>query len=150
MSKRKRQLESALKPQQQKAAQLYVQNEWNELTGEGEKKLTMTELAAEIGVSRSTLFLWKADEDFNAYVAYLSDVQMSGMHDEFNRSVVKAWRGGPNGIPSVKALELFAKMRGLVKNVEIIEDRRESKPSYKSEDDLRQDISALDAMINGE
>ncbi len=150
MSKRKRQLESALKPQQQKAAQLYVQNEWNELTGEGEKKLTMTELAAEIGVSRSTLFLWKADEDFNAYVAYLSDIQMHGMHDEFNRSVIRAMRGGNNGIPSVKALELYAKVHGLVKNVDIIEDRREGKPTYKSEDDLRQDISALDAMINGE
>ncbi|OMF73032.1 phBC6A51 family helix-turn-helix protein [Paenibacillus glucanolyticus] len=150
MSKRKRQLESALKPQQQKAAQLYVQNEWNELTGEGEKKLTMAELAAEIGIARSTLFEWKANEDFNAYVAYLSDVQMRGMHDEFNRSVIKAMRGGNNGLGSVKAMELFAKLHGLVKNEHVIDDRREGKPSYKSEDDLRNDISVLDAMINGE
>ena len=147
MSKMRVMLESRLSEEQRIAAQRIIENEWSELT-EGVKKMTSQELAKDIGIARSTLYKWRQDEDFIAYMAHLSDSRRNERHDEFNRSLIKAIRGGNNGIPSVKALELYAKLNGLVKNVDIIEDRRSMDAStFKTNDELRQELDELDALL---
>lgn len=144
-------LESQLTPQQRKAAQLIVNNEWAELLSAEGKKKTAQELADEIGISRSTFFEWKGQEAFGAYVNYLTDVQLSTMRSEVNIQLMRAIRGGANGIPSVKALDLYFRRYGLLTDRTVVEDMRESvEARRKTDEEIRAEISELDAMINGE
>ncbi|MCM3272953.1 phBC6A51 family helix-turn-helix protein [Paenibacillus elgii] len=147
---RRRTLEEQLTPQQRRAAQLIVQNDWAELLSEDGRKKTMQEIAEEVGIARSTLYEWKAQEPFIEYVNYLTDKQLESMRSEVNVAIMKAIRGGNNGLPSVKALDLYMRRWGLLTNVEVIDDRRERIESRrKTDEEVRKDIAELDAMING-
>ncbi|GGG15826.1 phBC6A51 family helix-turn-helix protein [Paenibacillus aceti] len=150
MSRQRKVLEAQLTPQQQKAAQLYVQNEWGELLGEGGKKKTMQELADELGIARSTLFEWKSQEHFAAYINYLSERNLDAMRSEAYVQLMKLIRGGANGVPSVKALDLFFRRYGLLTDRTVVEDMRDTvQTRVKTDEEIRAEISELDAMING-
>ncbi|WP_223068110.1 phBC6A51 family helix-turn-helix protein [Paenibacillus caui] len=148
-ARQRRVLESQLTPQQRKAAQLIVNNEWAELLNEDGKKKTAQELADEIGIARSTFFEWKSQEVFGAYVNYLTDLQLSAMRSEVNVQLMKAIRGGANGVPSVKALDLYFRRYGLLTDRTVVEDTRETiETRRKSDEEIQAEISELDAMIN--
>lgn len=150
VSRQRKVLESQLKPQQIRAAQLYVENGWGEVVPELGGKKTMQELADTVGVARSTLYEWLKDESFVAYVNYLTDVQLESMRQVANIALMKAIRGGNNGQPSVKALDLYYKRHGLLTNVSVIEDRRDTaEHKRKTDEEVRADIAALDALVNG-
>lgn len=143
-------LEAQLTPQQRKAAQLIVTNEWAELLTDDGKKKNAQEMADEIGIARSTYFEWKAQEVFGAYVNYLTDMQLSAMRSEVNTALMKAIRGGANGVPSVKALDLYFRRYGLLTDRTVVEDTRQTvEDRRKSDDEIRADISELDALVNG-
>lgn len=149
MSRQRKVLESQLSPQQKKAAQLIVSNDWGTLIDGGKKK-TMQELADEIGIARSTLFEWKALDSFGEYVNYLTDQELAGMRTEVYTQLMRAIRGGPNGIPSVKALELFMRRFGMLTDRTVVEDTREAVDSRrKTDDEIRKDIADLDALVSG-
>ena len=150
MSNQRKILEAQLTPQQQRAAQLIVNNEWAELLNEDGKKKTAQELADELGIARSTLFEWKAKEAFTAYVNYLTERQLDGMRSEVYVQMMRAIRGGSNGIPSVKALDLYMRRYGLLTDRTVVEDTRDTIESKrKTDEEIRKDISELDAMLNG-
>ncbi len=149
--RQRRVLESQLTPQQRKAAQLIVNNEWAEMLNEDGKKKTMQELADEVGIARSTLFEWKSQEIFGAYVNYLTDVQLSAMRSEVNVQLMKAIRGGANGIPSVKALDLYFRRYGLLTDRTVVEDVRDTVEARRmSDEEIRADIAELDALLSAE
>lgn len=150
MSKQRRTLEAQLTPQQQRAAQLIVNNEWAELLNEDGKKRTMKELADEIGIARSTLFEWKAQEAFAAYVNFLTERQLDAMRSEVYVQLMRAIRGGANGIPSVKALDLYMRRYGLLTDRTVVEDARETiETRRKTDEEIRAEIAELDAMVSG-
>lgn len=146
MSKRKRQLEAALTPQKQKAAQMIVNNDWAAITHEAGRKKTMQDIADDLGIARSTLYEWKAEEDFVAYVNYLTDVQLSAMRSEVNVAIMRAVRGGNNGQPSIKALELYMKRFALLQNVDIVEFGKGDEGEGVDLVSLRERIEALKAI----
>jgi transcriptional regulator with XRE-family HTH domain len=149
-SRRRKELEAQLKPQQIRAAQLYVDNEWGETVPELGGKKTMQELADTIGIARSTYYEWLKDETFREYTNYLSDAQLDSMRTIANTALIRAIRGGNNGQPSVKALDLYYKRHGLLTNVSVIEDRRDTaEHKRKTDEEVRADIAALDALVNG-
>ncbi|MGF7033749.1 hypothetical protein J2T17_004697 [Paenibacillus mucilaginosus] len=149
MASRRKTLEAQLNPQQRRAAQLIVQNDWAELSEDGRKK-TMQELSDEIGIARSTLFEWKKSEEFTDYVNFLTDLQLDSMRSVVNTQLMKAILGGNNGLPSVKALDLYFRRHGLLTNVEVIEERRDRfETRRKTDEEVRQDIAGLDALLNG-
>ena len=150
MSRHRRTLEAQLTPQQRKAAQLIVSNDWAEMTREDGRKYTMQELADQIGIARSTLYEWKVLEPFSAYVNYLTDRQLESMRSEVNVAIMKLVRGGTNGVPSVKALDLYMRRHGLLTDRTVVEDNRSTLVSkQKSEAEIREEIAKLDEMING-
>ena len=120
MAKTRKQLESVLTPQKRKAAQLIVDNDWLPVVNEDGRKKTLKDIADEVGIARSTLFEWRTDEDFVEYVNYLTDIQLSAMRSEVNVAIMRAIRGGNNGLPSVKAIEIFMKRWALLSNVDIV------------------------------
>ncbi|UOK62845.1 phBC6A51 family helix-turn-helix protein [Paenibacillus sp. OVF10] len=149
MSRQRNVLEAQLTAQQRKAAQLLVANEWGELISEdGRKKKSMQELAEEIGIARSTLYEWKAQEKFIDYVNYLTDINLRGMQSEVNVALMKAIRGGNNGLPSVKAIDLYMRRWALLSDRTIVEDRRdEITNNRKTDEEIRRDIADLNDLI---
>lgn len=150
MSRQRKVLESQLTPQQRRAAQMIVDNEWAELITEDGRKKSMQEIATDIGIARSTLYEWKGTEAFTEYVNYLTDLQLKTMRSEVNVALVKAIRGGPNGVPSVKALDLYMRRFGLLTDRTIVEDTRDTiEERRKTDEEVRREIAELDAMVNG-
>ncbi|RAI96859.1 putative insertion element HTH domain-containing protein [Paenibacillus pabuli] len=151
MSRQRNVLEAQLTVQQRKAAQLLVANEWGELLSEDGRKKSMQELAEEIGIARSTLYEWKAQEHFIDYVNYLTDINLRGMQSEVNVALMKAIRGGNNGLPSVKAIDLYMRRWALLSDRTIVEDRREDNASNrKTDEEIRRDIAELNDLVDGE
>lgn len=151
MSRQRNVLEAQLTVQQRKAAQLLVSNEWGELLSEDGRKKSMQELAEEIGIARSTLYEWKAQEHFIDYVNFLTDINLRGMQSEVNVALMKAIRGGNNGLPSVKAIDLYMRRWALLSDRTIVEDRRDEIASNrKTDDEIRRDIAELNDLVDGE
>jgi DNA-directed RNA polymerase specialized sigma subunit len=151
MSRQRSVLEAQLTVQQRKAAQLLVANEWGELLSEDGRKKSMQEVAEEIGIARSTLYEWKAQEHFIDYVNYLTDINLRGMQSEVNVALVKAIRGGNNGLPSVKALDLYMRRFALLSDRTIVEDRRDEIASNrKTDEEIRREIAELNDLVDGE
>lgn len=151
MSKQRSVLEAQLTAQQRKAAQLLVANEWGELLSEDGRKKSMQELAEDIGIARSTLYEWKGQERFIDYVNYLTDINLSGMRAEVNFALMKAIRGGNNGLPSVKAIDLYMRRWALLSDRTIVEDRRdEITNNRKTDEEIRRDIAELNDLVDGE
>lgn len=147
MSKRKRQLEAALTPQKQKAAQLIVNNDWALITHEDGRKKTMQEIADELSIARSTLYEWKAEEEFIAYVNYLTDVQLAAMRSEVNVAIMRSIRGSQ---PSIKALELYMKRFALLQNVDIVMSDKDKSDGGTDVEALKERIEALKARRKAE
>ncbi|HBU80878.1 MAG TPA: hypothetical protein DEF35_04450 [Paenibacillus sp.] len=148
MSRQRNVLEAQLTAQQRKAAQLLVANEWGEVLSEDGRKKSMQELANELGIARSTLYEWKAQERFIDYVNYLTDINLSGMRSEVNVALMKAIRGGNNGLPSVKAIDLYMRRWALLSDRTIVEDRRdEIKNNRKTDEEIRRDIADLNDLV---
>jgi hypothetical protein len=151
MSKQRSVLEAQLTAQQRKAAQMLVANEWGELLSEDGRKKSMQELADDIGIARSTLYEWKAQERFIDYVNYLTDINLRGMQSEVNVALMKAIRGGNNGLPSVKAIDLYMRRWALLSNRTIVEDRRdEITNNRKTDEEIRRDIAELNDLVDGD
>ncbi|ECV7489953.1 hypothetical protein ZW30_25035, partial [Salmonella enterica subsp. enterica serovar Muenchen] len=62
----------------------------------------------------------------------------------------RAIRGGANGIPSVKALDLFMRRYGLLTDRTVVEDMRDTvETRRKTDEEIRAEIDELNAMIDG-
>jgi len=147
VAKRRADIGRGLTPQQKRAAELIVANEWGELTDNGKKKTT-DELAQEIGIARSTLFQWKKDPEFNEYLNMISDDQLSGMRTEVNAALMKLVRAP---MPSVKAIELFMKRHALLTDRTLVEsDTTSTSLQRQSDAEVAAGILKLNEMVNGE
>lgn len=106
-------LTSQLTPQQLQAAELIVENEFNRALGEPVKKLE--EIGEEVGVSRQTISKWKKLPAFIEYSAYISKQHTDSLRPLADSQLAKLLKGtSMNGLPSVKALELFYKISGVL------------------------------------
>jgi AcrR family transcriptional regulator len=146
MSRRMKLLEAQLTPQQIKAAELMAENEWAGII-EGIDKKTMEQIAAEVAVSRRTLYVWTSKREFGDYLNELSDAQYSAMRRTANAAVMKLIKAAN---PSVKALDLYYRRHALLTDRSIVEDAKdEAERKRKTDDEVRQEIADLDALVNG-
>lgn len=111
-------LKERLTPQQQMAVHLLVANEFS-----GKEKRTQEELAEEIGISRQALHQWRTENvNFIQYQAALTDMKLDSYRSLVDARLMTLIERGPsnNGIPSIKAIELYYKLSGsLVERKEI-------------------------------
>lgn len=126
-------LKDALSTQQVMAAHLLVANEFA-----GKEKKTQDELAEEIGVSRQTLHKWRTDNaDFIRYQSALTDMKLDSYRSLVDSRLMTLIERGPsnNGIPSIKAIELYYKLSGrLVERKEITTNTQTDKPRMTQEE----------------
>ncbi|MBC9786559.1 helix-turn-helix domain-containing protein [Heliobacterium chlorum] len=126
----------AVAPEQAKAAELFV---GNELDG----RLTIAEIAEQVGVSARTIYRWKQDPEFLAYQNYLADMVMEDFLTEAYvrlRGLVRA----DNEKTQLKALELLLKNRGKLTDVKEVSATVEDTRNNES---LADEIAELKRML---
>lgn len=145
MSVNKRRLEARLDGRQRKAALLLVQREFLP----NSERRTLTDIGEEVGVSDRTLYTWKTqNRDFIDYMNELSDDFLSAERSFVYGQLLKSIKGGQNGQPSVKAIDLFLRRHGLITNV--VENRTDESGGGAASKDIEKDIADLDALLEGD
>ena len=143
MSRRTRReiLEERLSADQIKAVYMLLDNE---LAAEGDK-LTQDEIAEACNVHRATLYRWRTqNQDFIDYRREVMQNYISDMSGLFLKSLRKSIVG-TNGTPSMKALDLFAKIEGLVDNTNKVDVNIGS--GGRSNDDLENELAELEKQL---
>lgn len=126
---------------QQRAAYLLIENEMLSRTDPEYK--TQEEIAAEVGVDRATLWRWRKQNQ--AFIEFKKEVAKDYLGDAvgvFTKQLIRSMEG-TNGAPSQKALDLYAKMMGFIKNEHAIEVTQ----GGRSTEDLQAELAALDEQL---
>ncbi len=101
---RKKYDESQLRPAQRLAAELLVENEFENVR----TRKTKEQIAEEVGVTRMTLYRWETqDENFIAYYQDLAQRYIDGKMAFVYKKLIDSIRNG-----SVKGIELYLKQAG--------------------------------------
>jgi transcriptional regulator with XRE-family HTH domain len=143
-----KELQENLTPQQQMAAHLLIANEFA-----GKEKRTQEELAEEIGISRMTLHNWKTEDiDFIRYTAALTDMKLDSYRSLVDARLMTLIEKGPsnNGIPSIKAIELYYKLSGrLVERKEVTQftELQTDRPRRLSDEEVAQGLEELNDLL---
>lgn len=114
-----KEMEKRLSPEQIKAANLLIENDF----APKDEKKTHEEIAEEVGVSRRTLYNWRNDVDVVRYMDAQSDMALASSRSKAASQLMRLINGDAqqNGLPSIKALELYYKLSGkLVERSEVI------------------------------
>ena len=139
MSSKLQELESKLTAQQRKAAYMLVENELRE-TGEKQK---LEDIAAEIGVDRSTLYLWRTrNRTFIAYKNEIADDFLSDKRDRVYGQLMKLIIAPQ---PSVKAIDLFMRRHGLLTDRQVTETV--GGDNSRTDNDIAKEIEELDDLL---
>src|SRR5690625_1359938 len=134
-------LEERLSADQLKAVYLLLDNE---LAPDNER-LTQDEIAEACNVNRSTLYRWRTqNQDFIDYRLEVMQNYISDMSGLFLKSLRKS-NVGTNGTPSMKALDLFAKIEGLVDRANKVDVNIGG--GGRSNDDLEDELAELEKQL---
>lgn len=101
-----------LTDEQQQAAQLLVEGNFSKIYGL--KKHTYEEVAEAAGISDKTLRRWRNDQKFIEYQSYVTSLYSASLRPLVEAQLMKAIIGNHNGQPSVKAIELWLKLQGIL------------------------------------
>jgi hypothetical protein len=143
-----KELQENLTPQQQMAAHLLIANEFA-----GKEKRSQEELSEEIGVSRMTLHNWKTENiDFIRYTAALTDMKLDSYRSLVDARLMTLIEKGPsnNGIPSIKAIELYYKLSGrLVERKEVTQftELQTERPRRLSDEEVAKGLEELNDLL---
>lgn len=137
---RRDQLAEQLTVAQQKAVYLLLDNEMKPKS----ERLTQEEIAKEVGYDRATVYRWRTENQ--AFIEFKKEVAKDYLGDAVGvfASQLIASMKGTNGAPSQKALDLYAKMMGFIKNEHSIEV---SQGSARTDEDLQSELAALDEQL---
>lgn len=142
MAKSRRDLLSEqLDVRQQRAVYMLIENEMLPKTDPEYK--TQEEIAEAVGVDRTTLWRWRKQDQ--AFIEFKKEVAKDYLGDAvgvFAKQLIASMKG-TNGAPSQKALDLYAKMMGFIKNEHSVEVTQ----GGRSTEDLQAELAALDEQI---
>ncbi len=137
---RRDQLAEQLTVKQQQAVYALLDNEMKPY----KERKTQDALADELEVNRATLYRWRKQNQ--AFIEFKKEVAKDYLGDEvglFAQSLIASMRG-TNGAPSQKALDLYAKMMGFIKNEHSVEV---TKGGARTDEELAKELDELDAML---
>ncbi|MEC1157554.1 phBC6A51 family helix-turn-helix protein [Cytobacillus horneckiae] len=138
-------IKSQLTPEQMKAAQALVDNEFA-----GKSKRSYEEIAEGLGVTVRTLYTWRQDRYFTLYQTYLADHALDNFMPTAVAKLKESIEGrSSNGIPSMKALELYFKLSGrLVDKKEIVKSEEPTSRVRVTREDISRELAELDKLLN--
>lgn len=113
----------------------------------GKEQKPLETIAEELGIDRATLYRWRTQNQ--AFIEFKKEVAKDYLSDAvgiFAKQLIRSMEG-TNGVPSSKALDLYAKMMGFIKSEHSVEI---TQGGAKSDEQLAQEIAELEALINEE
>ncbi|NHN31141.1 phBC6A51 family helix-turn-helix protein [Paenibacillus agricola] len=137
---KKKALEAKLDGRQIRAALLCVQREF---VPEEDGRKSYEEIAAEIGVTRQSLYEWRTQKaPFIEYVNLLADDFLSAERAFVYRQLMKTISGAQ---PSIKGIDLFFKRHGLITERQIVETKEAG--SSGSNADIANELAEIDELL---
>lgn len=106
----KKDLEKRMSANEKKVAYALVANEY---TDKAERK-TMQEIADELQISRTALYNLKNKPDVARLMGMFSDEYMDAFKVKVDMALTRLIDDGSDRLPSVKAIELYYKLQGLM------------------------------------
>lgn len=144
MSKNIQQLMEILTPQEMEVAELLVENSYAK--ARGEKKLTINEIAEQVGVHRNTVRNWRKKPEFLQYQQYLSMQESASMLPDLLAQLHHAAHGDNNAAKSVKSAELLMKYHSLL--VDRSEMTYINDTPQLSQEEIDQTVKDLASRVN--
>lgn len=138
---RKEILEDRLTQTQIKAVYMLLDNELKPKA----EQLSQEEIAKQLGINRATLYRWRTqNQDFIDYRREVTKNYISDMSGLFLKSLRKAIEGN-NGMPSMKALDLFAKVEGFIQTANQLDVNINS--GARTNEDIEQELAELEKQL---
>lgn len=140
---RRDKLSESLTVAQQKAAYLLLENE---MLPTAEQR-TQEQIAKEVGVDRISLYRWRKENQ--AFIEFKKEIAKDYLSDAvgiFAKQLIRSIEG-TNGVPSSKALDLYAKMMGFIKSEHSVEI---TQGGAKSNEQITEELAELDALLKDE
>lgn len=138
-------LKLRLTPAQRRAAQLIVENDF---AAKGERK-TLGEIAEELSIDQRTLYNWRQNPDFTRYMAALSDGELATFRSLADSQLVKLIKGtSNNGIPAIRALELFYRLEGRLVERSVVTTDEKAKQPTMTRAEASEELERLNRYIN--
>lgn len=136
-------LKTKLTSEQRKAAELITANDFS---GKKDKK-TFEEIAEEVGISSRQLYTWRQNPNFTQYMSAISDRELENYRSLADSQLIKLIQGtSNNGLPSIKALELFYKLEGRLVDKSVVMTSNDSN-SKMSQEDISKELDKLDKIF---
>src|SRR5690625_1452970 len=108
-------------------------------------RMSQDDIGAECNVNRSTLYRWRTqNQDFIDYRREVTRNYISDMSGLFLKSLRRSIEG-TNGTPSMKALDLFAKVEGFVQTTNQLDVNIGG--GGRSNEDLEDELAKLDKQL---
>jgi len=137
-------LKLRLTPAQRKAAELIVANDF----APKKQRKTLGEIAKEVGISDRQLYTWRQNPDFTRYVAASSDGELSNYRSLADSQLIKLIKGtSNNGLPALRALELFYKLEGRLQDKRTVTFDDVSGGKKLSRSDISKELEKLEDYI---
>ncbi len=140
---RRDKLSESLTVQQQKAAYLLLENEMLPLN----EQRRLEDIAEELGMTRTGLYKWRKENQ--AFIEFKKEIAKDYLSDAvgiFAKQLIRSMEG-TNGVPSSKALDLYAKMMGFIKSEHSVEI---TQGGAKSNEQITEELAELDELLKDE
>lgn len=138
-----KELEKHMQAEHVRACYLLVENDFKP---KAEQKTTQ-EIADELGVSRTTLYKWRNRDDVIKLQGLLSERQMDTYRSKVDRALLRLIDDGSDRLPSVKAIELFYKLKGLMIDRSVVGSTEEDVSPRITQAELDAELEELNKML---
>lgn len=139
------QMESQLEPLQVKAARMLIDNEFADKDG----KKSLGDIADELEITPRTLYNWRQMPMFAAYQNALAEFISYSFAPTALAQLHKAIEGtSNNGMPSIKALELWFKVEGRLVGRQEIYSKIEQTTRTLTREETSEGLAGLDRFID--
>ncbi|MGD6964057.1 phBC6A51 family helix-turn-helix protein [Fictibacillus phosphorivorans] len=136
-------LEKRLSPLAVQVAYALVENDF---TKHDERK-TMQEIADDLGISRTTLYNHKNDGNVIRLMGMLSDKQTDTMRAKVDNALMRLIDDGSGRHASIKAIELFYKLKGLMIDRSIVGESEEDVAPRITQAELDEELRKLEDLL---
>lgn len=138
---RQQSLEAKLTTQQRKAAYLLVENELKD--NKDDTKLTLQEIADEVGITSKCLWEWRTkNRNFIDYKNLIADDFLADKRALVYAQLMKLI---DTTQPSVKAIDLYLRRHGLLTDKTVIE--QDNGEGSRTNEDLVKELEELDELL---
>jgi len=138
-----KELEKRMQAEHVRACYLLVENDFKP---KAEQKTTQ-EIAEELGVSRTTLYKWRNRDDVIKLQGLLSERQMDTYRSKVDRALLRLIDDGSDRLPSVKAIELYYKLKGLMIDRSVVGSTEEDVSPRITQAELDAELEELNKML---